>query len=512
MRTLIRLTVNVGGKVRRAKLEGRRHLVVPAAILPAEGVVPGSAGPLFYSKKDNAKAVPTWNHRPVVINHPKDATGGLVSACTPAILTARKVGITLNTGMDDKLRTECWIDEEKCKSVDAGVLKKIRAGEQIECSTGLYADNDGVVGNFNGEAYNGTATDHKPDHLALLPDDEGAFSVAAGGGLLANAALRNLPARNRAAFRRTLRGAVTTAGLQFVDNELSFSDVGSQLTDLLAAKYGDPGRYWRGYVADVYSNYAVFYDRDKMWMIDYKTDGDAVTLSGDAVEAKRKVEYVTVNGVTYAANSAGGLDPSRKETPMALDKKAHIDALIANGGVAGGQWAEADRPALMGLPDDALEKIKPPVVNTTSTGTTTTPATTPPPAPTTTKAYIDAAPPEIRNALSDLVANAEAEKNKLIKEILLYPRNTCPEAVLRASPLGQIKMLHNMIPPPSAAYGDNLMPLFGEGAAPLTANYGGNAGGPPSGGAAAPNTFLMTPGLEEQLARQNGTPAGAAAK
>lgn len=347
----IKFTIN-NSKLRVSELDGRKHYVAPAAILE-EGVWEGSGGRLYYPGSDLQSSVPAWNHKPVVVYHPKDGETH-ISAANQQVLNSSRIGILLGTEYDSKLRTECWIDIEKANSVDKRVIQKIEAGETIEVSTGLFTDNEMIKGEFNGKEYDAVARNYRPDHLAILPDQLGAYPVSAGGGLMVTNTDDKQPARIREILAGTANYALSNLGITFVNNELSFTDVYQQISSLLAETFGKKGEYWRGYIVDVYDNYVVFYSEgpdNKLYAIEYQVKNDNVTFTGDAHEVQKVVSYQALAG-SYVGNGRS-LVLQPKEPQMAFDKKSHIDSLIGNG------WEEAERESLMALSDSVLQKIKP---------------------------------------------------------------------------------------------------------------------------------------------------------
>ncbi len=99
------LVFNTSGAVRHDELDGREYLVAPIAML-AEGVWPGSEGPIFYPSEVIALNTMAWNHKPIVVYHP-EMNGKGVSACSPSVLNTRKIGLMLNTKWENgKLKSE----------------------------------------------------------------------------------------------------------------------------------------------------------------------------------------------------------------------------------------------------------------------------------------------------------------------------------------------------------------------------------------------------------------------
>jgi hypothetical protein len=465
-----RLTFNLTGSkvLRKEQLEGRTHIVVKAAILPP-GVIEGSAGPIYYPDDENGKSARSWNHKPIVVCHPTEDDQP-ISACDPKVLNTRKVGVLLRTVNRSKLQTECWLDEERTNEIDNRIIKALKKGKKIEVSTGLEFDEDGGEGEFQGKKYRTTARNYRPDHLAILPDATGAFSVAEGGGMWAfNEQVTKEPESRQLVLRRTVETALKTVGFEFVNNELSFSDIGCQLSELLSSKLGEPGKYWPGYLIAVYASYCVYqsgYGReDGMYRIDYTVEDDMVALKGEPQAVERVVEYQPVG------NSS--VPPELKEKEMAFDKKAHINGLIA-----ANMYVEADRTKLEAIPDDVLEKIKAPVApaptNTPPTPVPTTNTVPPVPTPMSVEQYVNNAPPEIRGFLQDGVALQNSEKDRMVKDILAHPHNVFPEAALRSSPVANIRGIHALLPPKQT--NDPYAPLIGENAQAIP-HYLGAAGG-----------------------------------
>lgn len=179
----INLTLNAGGTLRKAFLEGREHYVVPMVMM-TEGVHNGSGGPLLYRASELEKAVPAWNHKPIMAYHPTLAGQG-VSACSPEVLNRQKIGVVLNTGWNGKQRAEAWIDCARVATVDPRIESAIHRREKVEVSTGLFVDRIPAQpgATCNAKPYAFEAVNHRPDHLAVLPDQVGACSIADGAGL-----------------------------------------------------------------------------------------------------------------------------------------------------------------------------------------------------------------------------------------------------------------------------------------------------------------------------------------
>jgi len=458
------------------ELEGRKHLVVNCAML-GEAVVKGSGGEVFYPKEVIANNPSKWDGMPIVVYHPKK-NGKFVSARNPTFFNSRKVGVIFNTKFDDKLRTECWFDEERTKSVDSRIYEAIVNNQGTEVSTGVTVDYIPEEGEFGAEKYKKRAVDLLPDHLAILPDQIGAFSRAMGGGLFANTAVE--PEGVQTVLGVSALEVLKRIGVELVGNELSFDAISRQLADLLASTYGDKGHYWRGWIQDVFPDYVVFFDKDKTWKVGYTTKSDVVSLSGEAKEVTRSVTYALVT--------------NQKDDTMAFDKAAHIKSLIGNG------WDESDRPFLESMDDTRLQRILPkatpipaatpvaiPPVTQSVVANTTTPAR-----PLTVNEYLadPTVPAEIRSALSGVLARDKQYKDQLVQKILAANQSSGFTAEFLGTK--EIPELEGWVRlAESVTQASQAPAMFQPGFAPP--NYRGAAGTPPMIGNAAGAPELDAP-------------------
>jgi len=386
--------------IRLETLEDKEYVVVPMVIL-TEGVHSGTSGPLYYPPEELKKTPATWNHKPVVVYHPT-MNGESLSACEPAIINSRKVGIMMNTRWEKgKLKSEAWIDRSKADKVDPRIMEAVDKLEVMELSTGVFLDIDDTKGEWKGESYVGIARNFRADHLALLPDQIGACSIEDGAGLLRNAAgpasdylvaedpkdsstfhLRvkrngkpdhNLMGAAWAALHGGFRGnkyegpgkmealsklkklyksenldTPTAMSARYrlktekdvTANELSFSDITSQLQALISEKLNPsdaPG--YSLYIMDVFPDGRVIYCMGGgYYQLQYKNSSTGIQLSDQPpVEVVRVTDYKT-----QTANNTK------------MNKKETVDAIIN----AKKGWGEDDRPALMGLSEQQLKIVQ----------------------------------------------------------------------------------------------------------------------------------------------------------
>jgi len=342
-----KITTNISGTIRHAQLEGRDHLVVPMVML-VEGVHAGSDGPLFYPGDEIAKAAPIWNHKPIVVYHPKENGVG-VTACSPAVLNQRKVGIILNTRYEDKkLKAEAWVEVSRLEAVDPRILEGLESETIQELSTGLFTANELADGEHNGKHYTAIARNHGPDHLAILPDEVGACSVADGAGFLRlNEAIRSTGWRATNKIMKAIDDVLVRMGL--VNNYLNPSDNNTRhaLQMLVQGAYVAGGTDAPGpWVEDVYSKeqLVIFEYESKIWKQAFTMSDGKLELTGDRVEVMRITEYRTADGA-FVGNRA-----TIQEKQMTRDEM--VAKLVGNG-----RFDDTDKPALMAMPEATLAKM-----------------------------------------------------------------------------------------------------------------------------------------------------------
>ena len=382
--------------------QGKAHLVVPVTMM-VEGVHSGSRGALLHPINELGRFPDTWNGIPIVINHP-EVNGVNVSANSPESIEENAVGRVYHTKVNGtKIQSEAWFDAEKLGLVDSEVLKSIQNSKKLEVSVGVFSDEEDSEGEWNGEHYTKIAHNHRPDHLAILPDCEGACSIADGCGLGVNATViamekkradlkmgvnefyaapRNPPSESKlpifdeihlrnamARFSQT-KGFSAEEKISAADKikakckELKIDSSGFEeslnandgLRALLesastAVRSMDTNNSYH-YTEEVYSDYLIYSTNDsmgtKLYKQSYTLDNGNVKLEGTPVEVHRQVNYVEDECQTNTKKEV-----KMKDCPKCAEK---INVLIANS-VSG--YQESDREWMMHLPEAALDRLVP---------------------------------------------------------------------------------------------------------------------------------------------------------
>lgn len=312
MQKLTQFTVAASGyKTRTETFEGREHLVVPVVAL-VEGVIHAmnAKNAEFVSASEFSRAPSGWNGRPLFFGHPLNSKGAPVSGNTPDVLEGKSIGRIFNSRIKNaKLAMEAWIDIERAKEIAPEVLERVRDGETIEISVGVFVDTDESEGEFEGRKYLGEWHDIVPDHLALLPKtDEGACSVEMGCGVRAAqeavVADEKKPERKPTILGRFLQmfRAAQPA------NEMSSTDLTRKLYETLRAKASnvnyveayvpvtDPNRVvYSVYEPAVESGMGYPYTRYLLHERQFTLDANGViTLGDDVVEVEPVLSYEPV--------------------------------------------------------------------------------------------------------------------------------------------------------------------------------------------------------------------------
>lgn len=342
--------LNSDYQIRVESHQGVKHLVVPV-IMMVEGVHVGNLGSLYHSADELGRHVGAWNGIPVTISHPQ-IQGTFVSAnTTPDLLEENMVGRVYNVHMDGaKLKGEVWLNESAAAVQSSDILDYIRGGRQLEVSIGAFTDEDPVPGVWNGEQYTAIARNHRPDHLALLPGEEGACNWADGCGIRLNTKGGNM-SKVHEPWDILLTNKTDYTQLQnSVQGKLDSMDVDGAI-HYLRALYDDSVVY------EVRGNEgAVFYKAN------YSINQDGTIEFGAKETVRRNVEFVSTNAdgsvqpmvrTKFNNLKKEGDSMSKEVVPCCPDK---VDALIAN---AKSTFTEDDKDYLLALSAERLAEFEP---------------------------------------------------------------------------------------------------------------------------------------------------------
>lgn len=181
-----KMHLNLAQGVKETVFNGRKTLVVPLVMAISTVVMNGALVP------EEEYFPPAWNGVPVTASHPTTEGGGFLSANTPESILDWCIGRVFNAEVKEgKLCAEAYIDIVDADRLVPGLVAMLKAGKGIDVSTGYFADVEESSGELNGEAYQAIHRNLRPDHLAILPNEDGACSWEDGCGVRANKKLRS---------------------------------------------------------------------------------------------------------------------------------------------------------------------------------------------------------------------------------------------------------------------------------------------------------------------------------
>lgn len=174
--------------IRYETLADRDYLVSPVVLIVGDIVVQGANAEnpelvtLECLENSHLKG---FDGRPIVPGHPyngKDYT----SANLPEVFNNQQCGMLFHTGLNGKnLGSEIYLDIERCTSLGGDAnnsLTALQEGRSIDVSIGVYFESIEEHGELNGQEYSSVWTEIWADHLALLPNGEGACNQNMGCG------------------------------------------------------------------------------------------------------------------------------------------------------------------------------------------------------------------------------------------------------------------------------------------------------------------------------------------
>lgn len=347
------LAVNVTGKTRQEKLNGRDYIVAPLTLI-VPGVLRGSKGSLYYPQDEVTKDPSVWNSIPIVVYHPT-VNGNAVSARDPDVLNKCQVGFVFRAnGKSGKLKAEGWFDVELTREIDERVLNALESETEMELSTGLFLDRypaeEGAV--YNGVEYDYVTANYRPDHLAVLPDQIGACSLKDGCGLMVNQLSLN-------ASLVTLNSSSNSGWeVMLVANKLSLDETERAVSKAFYKAH--PTTYdSNGHLKDhcwilaIYDNYFIYSENEELYRQSYSISGGTVTLGEESEKVEKVVKYVP-------STTTNRFEPQTFEEVLVAkltqnERNGIIEDLVKNCDC----WKDAgDKEVLSGFSDDKLVNLK----------------------------------------------------------------------------------------------------------------------------------------------------------
>lgn len=450
--------VNTNYETREETLDNKNYLVVPVTMM-VEGVHSGSHGPILHYAEELGRYPESWDGIPVTIGHPK-VNGVYVSANSPDVLTDWAVGRVFNTYLDEEskaLKAEAWLCLEDLARISEDTLTKINDNEIIEVSVGVFSDEEDVTGIYNNEQYIAIARNHRPNHLALLPDAVGACSIEDGCGIRVN----KKGGTNVTKEKITL---VTNENQELILRELNRKGYSVNVMGQFAlaeqireAVYGLDGSNKSYYVEEFFDDYVVYVEHDysinprshRLFQRSFQVNAAGqVELIGEAVQVKKEISYVVVSPINTNGDHTKVERNIQKNKSMCTEcVKNLVNGLIANKATA---YSEDHREQLEALPEDLLEIMsqnvkKEPAVNTQKKPERADIISVLSENPLTKEEYLKTVAPEVREQLETSMQVHEAQKTKLVEAITANSQ-AWTEEELKSKNLVELQKIYSLVP------------------------------------------------------------------
>lgn len=340
MNKILYIQTNNRYSLRRVEHQGRQHLVVPVVMM-VEGVHCGSHGAIFHPAEELGRFTASWDGIPVTIDHPSDDNGQGISANSPQVIDRDVVGRVYNTYMDgDKLKGEVWLDEQRLIAVAPNAYHAIDQEEPVEVSVGVFSDQQNEQGEYEGEQYVAIARNHRPDHLALLPDAQGACSWEDGCGIRLNQKkggqmTKKKKEQNDVGNLQSLKDNAVLQGYAVspLENRTGYTELAGIIQRRLDNMDNGEKTHW---LQELYENEFIYRvdqrDNNAMYFRQpYSVPEEGtVSFEGEPTRVQRKVEYVEVtqNNQNHESKNEESMKKKQVNNNQCCEEK--VDRLIAN--------------------------------------------------------------------------------------------------------------------------------------------------------------------------------------
>ncbi len=357
---------NASYEIRYEMFQGRKHMILPVVMM-VEGVHAGSRGPIFHSADELGRDPLAWEGMPVTIDHPQ-VDGEYVSAHLPDQIK-HAVGRVYNARMDgQKLKAEVWIDEQKLIGASPQAMLHIQESRPLDVSVGIFSEELVMEGEWNGETYEAVSSNHRPDHLALLPGGVGACSWEDGCGIRVN---QNIDAMEKQ-LKQLKELNVQGYSFHLITNDTGYMELLNKVSRKLDGLDNDLRMY---FLEELYEDSVVYRVSNKqtgestLYKQNYSIlEDESVEFAGDPVEVRRQVEYVSMvqtmkrtkapagqnKSISNNKENKGGLKMSEQaKSPCTVAK---VDALVAHELT---NFVAEDKEWLLTMTDEQLSKLEP---------------------------------------------------------------------------------------------------------------------------------------------------------
>ncbi|OCG56831.1 DUF2213 domain-containing protein [Gilliamella sp. Fer4-1] len=194
--------VNSKSKISTQIIDGKEHIVINDVVPIVDDIVMNG---IFYPADEINKSYMTLNDNLMPLDHPR-INNENVSALNPQAINNYYIGAWGRNvrKSNDKVLMDAYIDRKFAESTEKGRLLVNRLDDMmsgknttpIHVSTGLTYTPDNKSGTSKGKRYSAIARNMNFDHVAILPDKQGAATPEDGVGIFVNSKGEKSPLEN----------------------------------------------------------------------------------------------------------------------------------------------------------------------------------------------------------------------------------------------------------------------------------------------------------------------------
>ena len=194
--------VNSKSKISTQIIDGKEHIVINDVVPIVDDIVMNG---IFYPADEINKSYMTLNDNLMPLDHPR-INNEHVSALNPQAINNFYIGAWGRNvrKSNDKVLMDAYIDRKFAESTEKGRMLVNRLDDMmsgksttpIHVSTGLSYTPDNQSGTSKGKRYKSIARNMKFDHVAILPDKQGAATPNDGVGIFVNSDGEKSPIEN----------------------------------------------------------------------------------------------------------------------------------------------------------------------------------------------------------------------------------------------------------------------------------------------------------------------------
>lgn len=194
--------VNSKSKISTQIIDGKEHIVINDVVPIVDDIVMNG---IFYPADEINKSYMTLNDNLMPLDHPR-INNEHVSALNPQAINNFYIGAWGRNvrKSNDRVLMDAYIDRKFAESTEKGRMLVNRLDDMmsgknttpIHVSTGLTYTPDNQSGSSKGKRYTAIARNMKFDHVAILPDKQGAATPDDGVGIFVNSDGEKSPIEN----------------------------------------------------------------------------------------------------------------------------------------------------------------------------------------------------------------------------------------------------------------------------------------------------------------------------